>query len=183
MQITRRGMLSFTAALALVPGSKVIANVTGQKISPRPDVPTTPLMAAEYLVDVQILGSPEKRSVSYFYMTLRPGFPEGVYYPTRVLERLRAAGIIQPNNPAQNQFFVTMTTDVFFQAVTVQAGDYLYTIESGGFWFLVNEELVFGNGVSVAGYDIEARSRVGITLAPAMFATYKVRKVIPDMIL
>lgn len=145
-------------------------DVSRQHISPRQYLPVMSFPAGDYTLAVRGEGYPDLR---YLYATLSPN-DAGQYYPSSVMERLRAAGLIEPNNPETN-FFSTRSmlpwdgapgNDAFFRVITFRAFGRAFRIESEAFLFLVNSELVVGDGVSAASFSLEPQDKVSVMLYP-----------------
>ncbi|MBI4049921.1 MAG: hypothetical protein HY398_00555 [Candidatus Doudnabacteria bacterium] len=163
----------FSALGVLATGLPIAAEVIGRRVNPRPDIETVRLPAGDYWLDVGVDGDPLRGLVTYFYATLVPAAPDA-FYGTRPLERLRASGMIEPNEPRQG-FFPTRARppdsdktepDAFFRIVTVRVGKDIYRIASEAFWFLVNGNLVLGSEVSAASFDIKPADTVSVVIAP-----------------
>ncbi len=134
------------------------------RIEPRADIVPIYEVFGDFYTEIRLLRS--GGAVDYFYATLGTYHPKGKFYRTTVLERLRAAGLVEKNNPLGGFIAVTEMREAqpFIKVITLKTTEKFLAIE-GGWWFLVNKILVTGDEVNASQSIIEAREEVSITLA------------------
>lgn len=128
------------------------------------------LQAGDYRHDISFQGDGRTGTITYWLGSLVPAFVGGAYYRTTVLERLRAAGVVEPNDPERNFFSTTARPDSFFKVITVRVNGISYRVKSESFRFRVNGRLPVGPEVSAGSHEIAADDVVGVELEPGGLA-------------